>query len=51
MDLDWVTFLTLSKAAATYRKQRNRELFDLVLIATRGSEEGVDAMIEALKDV
>lgn len=50
MALDWVTFLTLSKAAAKYRKQRNRELFDLMLLATRGSEEGVDAVHEELKD-
>lgn len=50
MDMDWVTFHTLSIAAAKHHKSRLREQFDLVFVASRGSEESVDEYLKVFKD-
>jgi hypothetical protein len=47
MDLDWVTFLALSKAIAKRWKSEKCDAFWLMLIATRGSEDAVDEVKKA----
>lgn len=48
MEMDWVTFLALSEAAAKIEKRRKADLFHLVLMAARGNEEGVSRLSDDL---
>ncbi|MDO8180152.1 MAG: hypothetical protein Q7T62_18040 [Undibacterium sp.] len=50
MDYTWSQFVAFSRSVSAEKKRHNEELFGLMFIAVRGSEDSVKAMLKSLEN-